>query len=105
MNSTPRCARVTAPGLPNPEPPPTKAGTVAVWCGASNGGTSLMPNERRVPLNERIDATSNCSSSVNGAMMPGKREASIVLPVPGGPIISTWWPPAAAVCNALLAPS
>ena len=23
----------------------------------------------------------------------------------GRPIISTWWPPAAAVCNALLAPS
>ena len=32
--------------------------------------------------------------------MPGSRRASIVLPVPGGPSISRWWPPAAAITSA-----
>ena len=37
-NSTPRCARLTAPGRAIPEPPPTSAATLEVWCGATNGG-------------------------------------------------------------------
>ena len=35
--------------------------------------------------------------------MPAKRLASMVLPEPGGPIISTLWPPAAATSSARLA--
>lgn len=59
----------------------------AVWWGASNGGTSLIPYPGSVPHNERIEATSSCSVSFKGLMMPGMREASMVLPVPGGPVI------------------
>lgn len=55
--------------------------------GASNGGTSLIPYPGSVPHNERIEATSSCSVSFKGLMMPGMREASMVLPVPGGPVI------------------
>ena len=43
MNRTPRWARVIAPGSANPLPPPTNDAVEDVWCGASNGGTSLMP--------------------------------------------------------------
>ena len=32
-NSTPRCARLTAPGRASPVPPPTSAATLDVWCG------------------------------------------------------------------------
>jgi len=35
--------------------------------------------------------------------MPAKRFASMVLPEPGGPIINTLWPPAAATSSARLA--
>ena len=42
-NRMPRCARVIAPGTAMPLPPPTKAAVLAVWCGASNGGMSVMP--------------------------------------------------------------
>ena len=87
MNRMPRCARVMAPGWANPAPPPTSAAADAVWWGASNGGTSLIPYPGSVPHNERIEATSSCSVSFKGLMMPGMREASMVLPVPGGPAI------------------
>ena len=39
---------------------------------------------------------SSASSSVSGGQMPGMRLASIDFPLPGGPIISTLWPPATA---------
>ena len=35
--------------------------------------------------------------------MPGRRAASIDLPLPGGPTISRWWRPAAAISSARLA--
>ena len=40
-----------------------------------------------------------------GGRMPGSRRASIVLPAPGGPIISRLWPPAAATSSARRAKS
>jgi hypothetical protein len=40
------------------------------------------------------------SSNDNGGRMPGNRRASIVLPAPGGPIISRLCPPAAATSSA-----
>jgi hypothetical protein len=43
---------------------------------------------------------SSASSSVSGGQMPGMRLASIDLPLPGGPIISTLWPPATATSMA-----
>ncbi|SHT45270.1 Uncharacterised protein [Mycobacteroides abscessus subsp. abscessus] len=40
-NSTPRWAMLTAPGFAVPEPPPTSAATLDVWCGATNGGSVI----------------------------------------------------------------
>ena len=44
--------------------------------------------------------TSSASSGASGGRIPGKRRASIVLPVPGGPPSSRLWPPAAAISSA-----
>ena len=46
--------------------------------------------------------TLNASSGASGGRMPGRREASIDLPVPGGPIMSRLWAPAAATSRARL---
>ena len=48
-------------------------------------------------------AASSASSTVMGGSRPAKRCASIDLPEPGGPTISTEWPPAAAISSARLA--
>ena len=48
-------------------------------------------------------ALSSASLSVMLGKMPAKRIASILLPVPGGPLIKTLWPPAAAISSARLA--
>mgnify|MGYP006965360679 CR=1 FL=1 len=56
-----------------------------------------------MPHSDRIDATSSCSASFNGHMMPGIREANMVLPLPGGPVMMRLCPPAAATCSAHLA--
>ena len=45
------------------------------------------------------------SAGDNGGKIVGSRRASIVLPVPGLPIIRTLWPPAAATTSARLANS
>ena len=87
-NSTPRWARLTAPGRANPEPPPTSAATLDVWCGATNGGrviSGVLPDRR--PATEWIAVTSSDSPSDSGGSSPGRRCASIVLPTPGGPVI------------------
>jgi hypothetical protein len=44
---------------------------------------------------------SRLSAGVSGGRMVGKRLASRVLPVPGGPIIKTLWQPATAMSRAL----
>ena len=51
----------------------------------------------------RSAAEASASSSLIGGRMPGKQEASSDLPVPGGPDMSTEWPPAAATSSARLA--
>ena len=43
------------------------------------------------------------SSTVSGGMMDGSLRASMVLPEPGGPLMSKAWAPAAATSSALLA--
>jgi len=48
------------------------------------------------------ESTSSASSSVISGRIPGRQRAIIVLPLPGGPIISTLWPPAAAISSARL---
>src|ERR1035438_5411058 len=50
-----------------------------------------------------IWVVSRASAKVSGGRIPGKRLASIVLPEPGGPIISTLCAPAAATSSARFA--
>ena len=50
-------------------------------------------------------ALASASSSAIGGSRPGRRCASIDLPLPGGPTISRLWPPAAAISSARLAPT
>ena len=66
-NKTPRWARLTAPGRANPEPPPTKAATLDVWCGATNGGRVIsgVPPDNS-PATEWIAVTSSASSESAG---------------------------------------
>ena len=50
-----------------------------------------------------ILATSRATSDVILGNMDGRHRASMVLPLPGGPLNSRLWKPAAATSNALLA--
>ena len=54
------------------------------------------------PVTLKIFVTSKHSSQLRGGRIDGRRRASIVLPVPGGPTRSTLWPPAAAISSARL---
>ena len=47
--------------------------------------------------------TSIASARLRGGRIEGMRCASIVLPVPGGPLSRLLWPPAAAMIIALTA--
>ena len=84
-----------------PLPPPTIAALVAVWCGAQNGGSvsSGLP-AGRVPATEWIAVTSSAASGSSRGSTVGSRSASMVLPTPGGPSSSRWWPPAAQISAA-----
>ncbi len=60
---------------------------LAEWCGASKGGV----RERSVtgsPASERMDAVASAARSSRSGRIPGSRRASIVLPAPGGPVMS-----------------
>ena len=98
--STPRCARLTSPGRAA-RPPPTSAAIDALWCGARKGGwrTSGCSRESS-PETEWMRVTSSASSGSRGGRIPGRRRASIVLPVPGGPASSRLCRPAAASSSA-----
>jgi hypothetical protein len=99
--STPRCASEISPGRGS-LPPPVKATALAVWCGARNGRTPHASAEKRA-ASEAITAEASASSSESGGRMPGRRCASIDLPVPGGPIRSSECAPAAAIASARFA--
>lgn len=100
-NSTPWCASEISPGLGG-EPPPTSAADEAVWCGARSTRWPQAAG-RNAPVRLSTAADSRASSWVIGGSSPAKRCASIDLPVPGEPSISTLWPPAAAISSARLA--
>ncbi len=75
-----------------------------VWCGARNGRSSSRPAPcGRTPATLWTLVVSSASSKVSGGRMAASRLASMVLPEPGGPIMSTLWPPAAATSSARLA--
>ena len=100
-NRTPPWARLISPGRSEDEPPPTRATTELVWCGARNGGTRTKPPRGiGIPAAEWIIVACTASSRSSGGSSPGRRWASIVLPEPGEPTISRWWPPAAAISSA-----
>lgn len=70
-----------------PVPPPTNALTDVEWCGAMNGGDVISGRALvSSPATEWIAVTSSASDSVSGGRIPGRRCASIVFPIPGGPV-------------------
>src|SRR5256885_3478158 len=81
-------------------PPPTSATPEAEWCGARNGRRFQFSRQNPPEPSEASAADSSASSPLIGGSNPAKRAASIDLPVPGGPTISTLWPPAAATSSA-----
>jgi len=87
---------------PGGEPPPTSAAADAVWCGARST-RSPQRVALKAPATLRIAADSSASSCDSGGRRPASRRASIDLPVPGGPTISTLSWPAAATSRARLA--
>ena len=104
MNRIPWLARETSPGRRWCEPPPTNPTTEVVWCGARKGGwRTSPPGGSGSPAAECTIVVSNAWSRSSGGSSPARRCASIVLPLPGEPTRSTWWPPAAAISSARLA--
>lgn len=99
---TPRCASVISPGR-GTDPPPTSAIPDAVWCGARNGRRPKRRASNPPAPIDSIAATSTASSVDSGGISPGNRAASMLLPAPGGPIISSECPPAAAISIARFA--
>ena len=90
--------------LPRPRVAPTPASPEVdtVWCGALNGlrvTSAPLPS----PLALWTLVTSMRSSMVSGGRMPGILRASMVFPEPGGPLMMTLCPPAAATSKARFA--
>ena len=103
INSTPLCASEISPGR-GVLPPPVNPAIEMEWCGDRNtrffsSGTPLG----RKPAAEWILVVSTASSKLISGRIEGRRLASMLLPVPGGPISSTLCPPAAAISSARLA--
>ena len=71
------------------------------WCGARNGRrcTSGVGAEHARRRCGRASPPAP-RRSVSGGRIDGRRRAAIDLPLPGGPIMSTLWPPAAATSSA-----
>ena len=84
-------------------PPPTSDACDAVWWGDRNGRSVSSPLGGTVPATEWIRVDSSASANVMSGKMVGMQRAISVLPEPGGPIISTLCPPAAAISSARLA--
>ncbi len=105
-NSTPWCARLTSPGWGSPgrrrsdrRPRP---------CGAARGTdarTAVPFPGAAVPRHCAPWWFRAPPRSVSGGRTPASRLASMVLPEPGGPIISTLCTPAAATSSARFAVS
>ncbi len=71
-------------------------------CGAAPGtgaGRGARPGASS-PAAEWMRVISSTSACVGGGRMPVSRRASMVLPEPGGPVMSRLWAPAAAISSA-----
>ena len=84
-------------------PPPTSDAWEAVWWGERKGRSVRSPVGGTVPATEWMRVVSSASSKRMSGRIVGMQRAISVLPEPGGPIISTLWPPAAAISSARLA--
>ena len=85
------------------DPPPLMATEETVWCGERKGRRVTMGTAASVlPATEWISVASVISRRLMSGRMPGRRLASMLLPAPGGPIIRTLCPPAAATSSARL---
>ena len=103
-NRTPRCASVISPGR-GPAAAADQPGAEIVWWGARNGRSVTsrpVPSPAALWILRDLERLRRRSG---GGRMPGSRRASMVLPAPGGPIMSRLWPPAAAISSARLASS
>src|SRR5690606_33750718 len=67
---------------------------------ARNGRSRQRAGSRPRPAAEATAAASSAWAWSIGGSRPGRREASRVLPQPGGPQSSRWWSPAAAISSA-----
>lgn len=85
--STPWWASEISPGRGG-EPPPTSATALALWCGAQVGRWPQLASAKR-PASEATAADSSASSVSMGGNRPANRCASMDLPEPGGPTISS----------------
>ena len=69
-----------------------------LWCGARNGGRSATAaRSLNAPRSDYTAASSSASDHSRSGSSDPKASASIVLPDPGGPVMRTLWPPAAAI--------
>src|SRR5258706_2640677 len=100
--STPWCASEISPGRGG-EPPPTRAMGEGGWGGERKGGMPRRWGRKTRVARLCTGAASSASSSVMAGSMRGILVASMVLPVPGGPVKGSEWPPAAAISSALRA--
>ena len=96
-NKTPWCASVTSPGRMS-VPPPSRLAAELVWCGARR--VLCVPLLSDSPAVACTCRTASRSLADSGGRMPGKRRSIALLPVPGGPVNSRLWPPAAATVSA-----
>ena len=102
---TPWWARLTSPGR-GMVPPPMRPTSEMVWWGERKGrrGTRAWPGFSQP--HDAVDLGGlERLVELQGGRMVGRRRASMVLPAPGGPIIRTLWPPAAATSRARFAGS
>ena len=101
-NSTPLCARLISPGWSCA--PPDMAAAETVWCGERKGRCATIGDSGPRQARDGVDlrGLEHLARLISGRM-PGMRFASILLPAPGGPIMSTLCPPAAATSSARLA--
>jgi len=104
MNKTPLWASDISPGLAV-RPPPMMAAVEAVWWGSRNGRLRLMPPLSIRPASECTIEVSSASAGLSWGKILGNRAASIDFPDPGGPTISKWCRPAAAISIARFARS
>ena len=95
-NNTPLWDKEISPGW-GYCPPPTRATSDMVWCGALNGRSYNKPWSFVLPTTEWILVVSKASSKDMGGKIEGSLFANMVLPDPGGPMRIILCPPAAAI--------